>query len=633
MAGPRVDDSYNPVPTQGTGSMNNNYLTTRATPDSAGAGIGEALQGTSRALGKVIDTKIDYDLQEMGLANEHAANESEIQLSIQGGDIDNEFQTLSGLDAANSKDQYIQKYLETNNKIREALPNDAAKRAYDTVAGRRIAFTIQNMNGYAARQEKQAYRDGRVASIKLSTDRMSRYEVAKNQEQFDFERDNVVFQANTVFTAPKYGLYQTVPFKEDPVTHRLVYDTSTDQGRIAQDNYDNYLNENLGKGYVTATKALLNDPNGSYQQAEAFFEANKDKMPAATQAEISQSLAAPRRMAETRGVADTVMKDAPRNSDWLAYNEGDLRKKAAEEAERIHPGDITFASQVDQQITQKVNMIYRDQSRINTANSHALYDYINKNKISNISQLNNAPPAVKRVFDDYIGANPQALPALERMITGKSFSRATGYGTKFYKNTLDALDGKVKDVVQLGNNIDMSLGNDSPLTNTGSDRLGNLLKNLQDEDGTIRPEAAPMVKSMKGYLVKMQQQYTGTGLLGGNKDPYRTNTQFQNALTEVFPQIEAGMKSGKTPEQLFSPTINGKPNPDYVRPVTQPPPLATLTRQSTRTFSGSNKPEIKTQQDLEKAYKEGKIDLVEARKLIDKNGWKRDNGPSVPVPE
>ena len=579
MAGPRANDSYSPVPTQSTGSMNNNYLTSKATPDSAGAGIGEALQGTSRALGKVIDTKVDYDLQEMGLANEHAANESEIQISIQGGDTDNDFQTLSGLDATNSKDQYIQKYLEVNAKIRDALPNDAARRAYDGVAGRRIAFTIQNMNGYAAREEKKAYREGRVSSIKLSIDRMSRYDVVTNKEQFDFERDNVVFQANTVFTAPKYGIYQTVPFKEDPKTHRLVYDTSTDQGRIAQDNYDNYLNENLSLGYTTAVKTILDDPSGrgGVQKALEFVEANKDQMSSVTHAKVLQSLDNPIKMAQQASITDRVMGQVPNDSDYIVMNKDSILEQVRAEAEKVRPGDLVFQDQTERQVTQRLNTRIRDENQMNTVNSHTVYDYIRKNNISNVSQMMSAPPPVRSAFESYISKTANGYDNVDRVITSRSFSKLSNYGPAFYKNFVKMAKGDFRNVFDLAdeNQLQPKMGRNSPLTNTGYEVLSGTLQRFQDKDGTLKPEGQAFLQAQAKFLAGIQNRYVGTGDFETNKD---FNQYLEQAIPQINAAVEKGMREGKPLTQIateiFTPQINGKDNINFIRTsVTPPDPL------------------------------------------------------------
>ena len=178
----RFEDNYDPNNKIAPAGGINDYLSSRANPQ-AGAQVGEAVQGVGNELRKAGDSQSQIILQQQGLANEHEATMAEMQLAVDGGKVYNKYKDLEGLAAANSKDQAVADYMSVSNKIRESISNDAARRAYDQMATRRMAFTIQDMNAYASDQTKKAYRAGRQASKNLSIERASSYDVATNPHQ------------------------------------------------------------------------------------------------------------------------------------------------------------------------------------------------------------------------------------------------------------------------------------------------------------------------------------------------------------------------------------------------------------------------------------------------------------------
>lgn len=323
MAGPAPRDNYNPTQSvEPTTNAPNDYLNVRATPQDFGSQVGEATQGLGKTIGNVGTEASNAGVAYQGMLNEHAATVAENTLAVQGGDIYEKYKNLQGLDAANSKDKAVQDYLGLNQKIRDSLGNPAAQRAYDQMATRRISFVIQDMNGYAGLQTQKAFKDGNTASQSLAIDSASKFATASNDRQFGtLSTGPVIFTTNTDFTAPGWGKYQTLPVSTDKTTGRLQFDTGTDQGKVAQADYDNTLNIQLGKAWSNRIISLAIDPNhGNYKTAVQTLLANKDKIPAATFNELSGKLDAPYHSEITRQASQDALADL--HSQYLNQTPG-----------------------------------------------------------------------------------------------------------------------------------------------------------------------------------------------------------------------------------------------------------------------------------------------------------------------
>lgn len=311
MAGPRPQDDYNPNNTVAPTGAPNDYLQVRSNPTDFGSQVGQANQGLGKTLDNSGNEVMSYALQAQGLANEHAANMAEMQLAVQGGEVYNQYKNLEGQDAANARPKAIQEYMDVNNKIRDSLSNPAAQRAYDTLATRRMSFTIQDMNSYAATEQKKAYRQGRESMIKLSEDSAARPEVANDPAQLSDAKAGIIFNANASFTAPGYGAFQTLPVTTDKTTGKLQFDQSTNQGKSAQAQYDEYLQEHVGRMYENAATIIATDPvNPNVAKAVDFLQKYKSDMSAATYAQISTKLSGPYRNEQSRVISEGVLGNA-----------------------------------------------------------------------------------------------------------------------------------------------------------------------------------------------------------------------------------------------------------------------------------------------------------------------------------
>lgn len=408
MAGPRPNDTYSPVPSQmNDGGMPGDYLSAGATATQAGAGVGQAVQGLGQSVKKVGDTVFDHQMTELGLANEHAYVEGEKQLLIEGGEIDNEFKTLTGLDATNSKDTAIQKYLEVNKRIRDGLPTDAARRGYDQITRQRIGFTIQNMNSYATTQKKKAYRDGNTSSMALSVSRASNPDVAGNNAQFDVETANIIFNLNATFSAPEYGDFHTVPAKEDPNTGRLIYDTSTEQGRIAQNTYDDEYNKNIGKAWknrITTVSAGL-EPNQGPVQAVELLKANKSRIPNDTYSDLSKMLATPYKTYRNSETANNTL------SKWEAKYQNGLSGGTSQQLSDVITNSLPGS---------KVTSTYRDPEKNKAVNGAKNSDHLRDDAIDFVAPPGTTEEQVRDILKSQ-GITPRYLKLEKEGQDGQHF--------------------------------------------------------------------------------------------------------------------------------------------------------------------------------------------------------------------
>jgi hypothetical protein len=705
----RYEDSYNPNNTVKPSGAPSDYLNVRANPDAFGAQVGQAVQGLGKTLGGAANQLMAHAVQEQGLANEHEATMAELELAKIGGEISNKYKSLEGLDAANAREKVVADYMTVNNKIRERMTNDAARRAYDQVAGRRISFAVQDINSYASQQKKSAYKAGQIAALNQFIKDAGAS--ASNPEEFNYAMQSAVFAINTLFTAPEYGDFQSVPAKTGK-DGRLQFDIETEQGRVAQHTYDNYLDTAMDKVYTDAVDTI--STSAGVIKADEFLQASRENISIATYNKLSKSLSVPLKTFYTREIADQqynkadieykaslsggmstsqqladiVTKGLPgavitsrgrtpeqnekvngvpnsfhlsnnaidftppkgttkdqiialfkskgitptevidematKNhfhvahktdssegystfADYVGANWSRLVREAEDESYKRDPGNVVLAEQARRHTEQRLGDVIREQQYANTANQHRVMDFINKNDVTDITKLESADPVTRKAWHEYAAANPYAYNNMHKIITAKNFPRQTGYGGNFYQNLLKTLNGEYTDVIQMGSEIQPEEGTSSPLTLNGQNALGNIIKSRSTTEGSAFWNEA------KVYFSNLQKGYVGTGLVQGATE-FSTNGEFNKALREVLPRIESGLAKGLTASQMFTKTLNGKPNPDYIEPTVPRPSWTKLNQITAESFNnlGSSPTEnkienIKSEADLIKFAKEKQL--------------------------
>lgn len=309
MAGPRPDDTYNPVQSVApTTQAPNDYLQVRADPSAFGGQIGEATSKLGQTISQGGQEEAGIALQQMGLANEHAANQADLQLATEGGKLTDEYKSLTGLAASTAKDAYVQKQTSLYEQISSSLPNPAARRAFEQTAIRRMSFNIQDMNSYAAQQQKAAYTKGFNDQIQLAQDQLSRVDVASDPKQMNWELGSLTFALNSKMTAPGVGPYSNISAKTNP-DGTLQFDTNTQEGKLAQADYDNQLQQESGKAYKTAIETVANDLSGKggYDKAYTLMNSLGDKLPGSVKADLMKSLRGPFLNESARSAVETKL--------------------------------------------------------------------------------------------------------------------------------------------------------------------------------------------------------------------------------------------------------------------------------------------------------------------------------------
>lgn len=314
MAGPEPRDSYNPLQSvTPTLAAPSDTLQTRANPNQMGAQLGEALKGTGDQLQKSQDQYLDYKMQVQGLANEHEATMADMDYAVKTGDVYNKYRSLTGLAASNAKDQAVSDISQIYKQVGEGMSNQASRKAYEALATRRLTFSIQDINSYAAEQQKSAYKNGRVATMNNTLNDTNKYEVASDPKQFGYALGSLDFDIASLYTDPGYGMYPDAKATQNK-DGTLTFDQSTDEGKIAQSDYDNFRAVQVGKAWENRITALATDPvHGNINTAVEEFEKNKDQIPPASRASLGARLSSPYKSEQARSGVEGLLGNAHQN--------------------------------------------------------------------------------------------------------------------------------------------------------------------------------------------------------------------------------------------------------------------------------------------------------------------------------
>jgi peptidoglycan L-alanyl-D-glutamate endopeptidase CwlK len=119
-----------------------------------GENIGQALKGLGTVTEQAGNEMVNRALALQELKNETQAKEADAQYMIAVGQKHAEFSSLQGKAAADAYPKYMQDMQDLRKQYRDALPNDAARRMYDSSSLSTMGRTIFNGAGHAATQNK-----------------------------------------------------------------------------------------------------------------------------------------------------------------------------------------------------------------------------------------------------------------------------------------------------------------------------------------------------------------------------------------------------------------------------------------------------------------------------------------------
>lgn len=282
-----MPDNYNPNQTvaPNTGSSDN-LLSARASPEAFGSQVAQATQklgGTFEDLGK---QGMDVATIRQGQLNETAIANAETQGNVQLGQIEGEFKSLRGMAAVNAHDEAVNKVQQVRQNLLSSLPNDAARRGFNQLFARTEGFTLRDFGNYKATQIKQADTESTLALQEQTIDQASRYSIASDDNELGFVLGTV----------------------KDTAQHLAVnqgWDLNTEEGKTV---YNKFYDLARGKVWENSIKTLAFDPvHGDIAAAVDRLQNNKDSMPIATYAKLSQELAAPYRSVKTRDIANNTL--------------------------------------------------------------------------------------------------------------------------------------------------------------------------------------------------------------------------------------------------------------------------------------------------------------------------------------
>lgn len=350
MAGPEPRVDYNPVPSvEPTTQAPNDTLSVRASPESFGAQVGEANVGLGKSVSNLGSDVTNQATAYQGILNEYSANQADMSLAVDGGKVDSQYKLNEGFAAANTKDKAIQDYLDVNQKIRDSL-NPAAARAYDQLANRRIAYTVQGMNDYASTQVKSALKQGSQASIQMTEDTVSKYGIASDPAQFGYQVGSLKHDLNDLLTNPaKGGPLAGLPVSQS-ADGTLKFNTDTPEGSSAQAYYNNNLNVEMGKIWTNRVNAIATDlDHGSYVSAMKMLQDNQSSMPASTFRELSSKFYPLAQTERIHGNNESILANV--NSDYLNQSKlgpsGETPQEvpAAKTVTNLFPGSVITSEQ------------------------------------------------------------------------------------------------------------------------------------------------------------------------------------------------------------------------------------------------------------------------------------------------
>lgn len=308
----RPDDAYSAVPSVAPSTSSGNDLNSvRSNPSDFGAQVGQSVQGAGQVADKQFAQETDLAIQRQGQINETLANQADMDFTIKGGEIYNKYKNLTGLDAVAGRQQAVQDYTALRDKVRAGLPSDASRRAFDQVSTRTTAFTIKDMDGYAATEQKKAHTNSLLSSAQLALDSTNRPEVATDMGNFGYALGTMKSQLAGAFTSDEG--YASVTHMDNK--GNITFDP-TDQGKMAETAWTAYYNKYLGKAWENRESVLASTlQGGDIRKAVADLEANREKIPADAYARISALLSNPYKNIQLADVANRIVSTAETNYD------------------------------------------------------------------------------------------------------------------------------------------------------------------------------------------------------------------------------------------------------------------------------------------------------------------------------
>jgi hypothetical protein len=254
-------------------------------------------------------------------------------------------------------------------------------------------------------------------------------------------------------------------------------------------------------------------------------------------------------------------------ANYIRENYADIVAKAEADAERTHPGDLGFQQSVRTRVEQQINDVMQQQSAQDIADQTKLFaaadgSTTNGVKPTSIDALLAVSPEIRRSYESMLMNNPKAAEGLEKLVTANSRGQPNGYGSDFYRFYNEAQSGNY-DPMKYARYVDNSPN--GALSTAGFNQIKALMERNRSPEGVAVSDAE------RRFYQSAHSQLTFTNPKTFLHDP-KGEENFTKFMQATMPSIQAGLKNGLTPAQLFdpkSPEYVGRSIGMFTRPINQ----------------------------------------------------------------
>lgn len=249
--------------------------------------------------------------------------------------------------------------------------------------------------------------------------------------------------------------------------------------------------------------------------------------------------------------------------DYYGKHYDEIVESARQRALTDNPGDIEGADLAAQHAGQRAQEVFTAESHQNHSDMDlmtqaAMGGFTNGQKLTSEEQLLNSPNSeVQAAAQRSVWQNPVGYKQMVQSILPNNVKQTSGtYGNGFYDVLQKVYSGEIGDNTKLSTYVGNGKG--PSITNVGLQKIQSIMGNL----GT--PEDVAFAHDTSAFLKQAFNDGTGKGLFPGMTTSETLLEKFNTQMPAILGYINQGRQDGKTSAQLFDPTINGNPNPDYV---------------------------------------------------------------------
>lgn len=256
-------------------------------------------------------------------------------------------------------------------------------------------------------------------------------------------------------------------------------------------------------------------------------------------------------------VADVTgrLQKYPTTADALTASHADLLDQARQQAEQLFPN---YPDEQDRFITtvdRRLNQAEDQQRRQQEVSAHIVQSAMaGPNPPISEEQLMALSPQIADAWKTLQFTNPYVRAGIENRFNANSKGKALTFGTNF-KDYFDRAMAPSSDPTRISNPTDLNNyvgpGDASPLTNTGSDQLVQLMA------ARNTPQGEAFAASSRAFVDQVHQELTFSNPTIGNVDP-QGEQLFSKAMAYIAPKLLEANKNG-TLNQILDPK-----NPDYL---------------------------------------------------------------------